>query len=110
MQDSVQSTPWERELPPPDGVDAEGSSEILRAWIVHGELCVSMRSEIVSHPVQWGGILADLARYVMLLFDDGADRAKCQKILDEVVRGFEERLLNPEQTLIEVDDRENGGS
>ena len=71
---------------------------------MNGELGVSIRSQIVPHPVQWGGILADLAQYVMLLFEEGTDHAKLQKVLDEVVRGFGERLHNPDQTHIEVDD------
>ena len=106
MQDAAESEQWTQELPPPDGANAEGSSEIIRAWIVHGELGVSMRSEVVSHPAQWGGILADLARWVTVIFKDETDKEGLQKTLDEVVHGFTERILHPEQTHIEVDDQD----
>jgi len=101
---------WKQELPPPDGANAEGSTEIIRAWIVHGELGVTMRHEVVSHPAQWGGILADLARWVMVLFHEGTDREELSRILNEVVRGFEQRLDNPDQTHIEVDNPNEASS
>lgn len=106
---SESSPDYEEELPVPDGAEHRGSTEFLRAWIVNGQLDVSMRAGVVEHPLQWGGILADFARYVMAIFADESDRAQCQKVLDDVVRGFEQRLFNPERSNIDTDNQESTG-
>jgi hypothetical protein len=109
MQDETRSEEGVRELPPPDGIEAEGAWEIIRAWIIDGELGVSMRAEVVPQPAQWGGILADLARWVTVIFKNETDEQGLRKILDEVVDGFTQRLAHPEPTYIDPAEKDPGG-
>lgn len=97
-----------RELEPPDGIETEGAWEIIRAWIIDGELGVSMRAGVVPQPAQWGGILADLARWVTVIFKDENDQEGLRSTLDEVIDGFTQRLASPSQTYIEPEEGEPG--
>lgn len=108
MQQDDEGDRWVRELPPPDGAGGDEASEIIRAWVIAGQLGVSMRAEVVPHAVQWGGVLASLARYVTLILEDRSDKESRQRILDDVIRGFEQSLLHPEMTHIEADPPKSG--
>lgn len=104
MPEEESDARWAHELCPPDGYDGAEATEIIRTWIIDGSLAVSMRMEVIQHPVQWGAILADLARWVTLIFDDGSHKKRSEKIMDEVVKGFRLRLENPEDTSVEAEE------
>lgn len=95
MHNDAQSEETVRELPPPDGIEAGDAWEVMRAWVIDGELGVSMRAEVVQDPEKWGELLADLARYVVALFANETESGKPQDILDDVIHGFTERLVTP---------------
>jgi hypothetical protein len=63
---------------PPDAANDPASTEVVRAWLIGGDLHCSLRAGVFDDPATWGAVLADVARYVAEAFTDldGSDQAK----------------------------------
>jgi uncharacterized protein DUF5076 len=55
----------ERELiAPPEALDDENATEVLRAWIAHEKLFCVLKPEGFEDVGSWGILLADVARHI----------------------------------------------
>ncbi|MEK6798698.1 MAG: DUF5076 domain-containing protein [Planctomycetota bacterium] len=93
---------WVRELPPPDRAREADAAEVLRLWVVNGESDITLRSDVVTHPILWGGILADFAVDVATMFAGGSHSV--EEALHNVQLGFDARLQHPKKKLHVLDD------
>ena len=72
--------------------------ELARVWVARGRLQVALRVDAVEDPVQWGAILAEIARHIAnsAVESRGADRTE---VLDGIVLGFQASLNHTPQGL-----------
>lgn len=65
--------------------------ELARVWVARERLQVALRADAVDHPVQWGAVLAEMARHIAnaSVQRSGADRTE---VLDGIVLGFQASL------------------
>ena len=81
-----------RTLPVPAAVaDDAQAVELARVWVVRERLQVALRADAIDHPVQWGAVLAEMARHIAnaSVQGRGADRTE---VLDGIVLGFQASL------------------
>jgi len=81
------------ELPLPSGALRNGGAEMLRAGVVDDELFITAR-RIFDDPTQWGGLLADVARRLAMLYaaQFDVDEAAAAALIGI---GFDRRLAAP---------------
>ncbi len=78
--------PVKHQLAIPPGAAADAKAfELVRAWVAHGELHVSLQMGGWDDPTAWGVVLADLVRHVARFYQ-------------------EQKRLNPETTIERVRD------
>jgi hypothetical protein len=80
------------ELPFPSSVAADSKAiELARLWVVQGRLHVSIRTQALEEPTEWGAVLAEVARHIGNYYvqHQSADR---NEILDSIAQGFEAKL------------------
>lgn len=72
--------------------------ELARVWVARERLQVALRADAIDHPVQWGAILAEVARHIAnsSVESRGADRTE---ILDGIVLGFQAGLSHTPEGL-----------
>ena len=76
------------ELPIPSTVAADSDAiELARLWVGQGRLQVSIRTEALDHPKEWGAVLSELAQHIANAYvqGQGVDRTE---VLDHIVHGF----------------------
>jgi hypothetical protein len=61
------SEPIVHELPAPPEAEKFGGQEVLRAFIVEGDLHVSLQNAF-ERPAVWGVLLADIARHIAHMY------------------------------------------
>ena len=61
--------PQRKSLPAPPGADGPKANEILRLWIIDGELQLSMRPGF-TNPQMWGTALAEVAHFAAGLMSE----------------------------------------
>ena len=49
---------------PPEGLDDENATEVLRAWLAHEKLFCVLKPEGFEDAAAWGILLADVARHI----------------------------------------------
>jgi len=81
---------WSKELPPPEGAENEESIEVIRAWIIDGEMFFQVRGGVIEEPEAFGGMLADLAMQSSFLYAENEPEAV--EAFERIMTGFEERL------------------
>jgi len=91
---------WSKELPPPEGAENEESIEVIRAWIIDGEMFFQIRGGVIEEPEAFGGMLADLAMQSAFLYAE--DEPEAVEAYERIMTGFEERL----ETAATTDDLE----
>ncbi|MBA4147479.1 MAG: DUF5076 domain-containing protein [Verrucomicrobia bacterium] len=75
---------------PPDAESDEDSIEMIRGWIVDGELQISLAAWVwVDEPDQWGRLLAESACHLA-----DAISGETGKNRDEVFRAITESLIH----------------
>ena len=80
------------ELPIPSTVASDPEAvELARLWVGQERLRVSIRTEALGQPSEWGAVLAELARHLANSYvqSQGADRTK---VFDRIVHGFQTNL------------------
>ena len=82
--------PFELPIPSTVATDSE-AIELARLWVGQERLRVSIRTEAVGHPAEWGAVLAELARHIANSYvqSQGADRTE---VSDRIVLGFQTNL------------------
>jgi Domain of unknown function (DUF5076) len=78
------------ELPLPSEALAQGGVEMLRAGVVEDELFITAR-RVFDDPRQWGGLLADVAQRLAILYAAEAD-VEPREVATLIKRGFESSL------------------
>jgi hypothetical protein len=82
------------ELPAPPEAILHGGQEVLRAFIVEGDLHVSLTNAF-ERPAVWGVLLVDIARHVARMYSqDGA--ALRDQALDEIYRTLQAEWSIPD--------------
>ena len=79
-----------KELPPPEGAENEESIEVIRAWIIDGEMFFQVRGGVIEEPEAYGSMLADLAMQSAFLY--GEEEPEAVAAFERIMTGFEERL------------------
>ncbi len=82
-----------QDLPVPPEAARLGGKEVLRAFIVEGELHV-MIDDAFEQPAIWGVMLADIGRHAANLFRDAPGFSPGQA-LAAIRRGLDEEWSNP---------------
>ena len=80
------------ELPIPATAAADSRAvELARLWVAQDRLQVSIRTDALGHPTEWGAALAELARHIANSYvqRQGADRTE---VVDYIVLGFQTNL------------------
>lgn len=98
---------WEKELAPPDDHEGEDAIEVLRVWLVDGQMSTTARAEVIEHAEQWGGLIADLAMQLATVFGETAEEQG--EAFKRILYGFDYRIDNPDSTTLpqyEEDDEE----
>ena len=81
---------------PPDVIDREDATEVLRAFVLDGELSIAF-VRAFEDPEMWGQLLADIARYAAHAYAGESDYSE-EEALSRIVDGFESELERPAQT------------
>ena len=74
--------------------DDPKSAEILRAWIVHGDLHVVLRHDAFEDDAAWGLLLVDLARHVANARQQSGGREPTE-VLQRIRAGFDAEWESP---------------
>jgi hypothetical protein len=82
-----------REIAPPPEAQEHGGQEILRGFIVDGDLHVSLQHAF-DRPAVWGVLLVDIARHVARMYSKSGDMHEAQA-LDEIYRNFQAEWTQP---------------
>ena len=69
------------ELPAPDEAIRHGGQEVLRAFIVDGELHVSLTNAF-ERPAVWGVLMVDIARLVARMYSTEGGALRDQALAD----------------------------
>ena len=87
-----------RTLPhPPDAERDPDSLEMLRGWIVDGELQVALSSWVwQDEPAQWGRLLADTVGHLSDAISRETNRPK-EEIFDEIAHCLRHYLGSPRE-------------
>ena len=87
-----------RPLPhPPDAENDAESLEMIRGWIVDGELQVSLSAWVwEDEPAQWGRLLAETVGHLSDAVSQEAGRPR-EEVFSEIARGLQHYLANPAQ-------------
>ena len=87
-----------RPLPhPPDAEHDSDSLEMIRGWIVNGELQVVLSSWVwQDEPAQWGRLLADIVGHLSdaISLDTGRNK---EEIFQEIAHCLQHYLDNPRE-------------
>jgi hypothetical protein len=86
--------PIVHELHLPSDVLTSGGQEVLRAFVVEGELHVSL-SNAFERPSTWGTLLVDVARHVARMYSQEGDGLRDQA-LDEIYRTLQSEWSLPD--------------
>lgn len=91
-----------RPLPvPPDAAGAEQAVELIRAWVIDGQLQVSLFPTVwQENPGEWGSLLADIAHHIANALGEKTGRP-VEPFLRAIRLGFD--------AYIKADDREHSG-
>jgi hypothetical protein len=87
------SEPIVHELDLPPEALAEGGQEVLRAFVVEGELHVSLQPAF-DRPAIWGTLLAETARHIARMYSK-AGIAHYDQALNEIHRSLQAEWSNP---------------
>ena len=82
------------ELSLPPDVIASGGQEVLRAFVVEGELHVTLTNAF-ERPAVWGRLLVDVARHVARMYSQEGDALRDQA-LDEIYRTLQSEWSLPD--------------
>ncbi len=79
---------------PPAAHRGSKAFEIVRVWIVDGDLHVSMNPLLSEDPAVWGILLTDLARHVADAHEEGAGRDP-KETLSRIRAGWDAEFDSP---------------
>ena len=82
------------ELPAPPEAIRDGGQEVLRAFIVEGDLHVSLTNAF-ERPAVWGVLLVDIARHVARMYSQEGTALRDQA-LDEIYRTLQAEWSIPD--------------
>ena len=86
--------PIVHELPAPPEALRHGGEEVLRAFVVEGELHLNLRHSF-EHPSTWGVLLVDIARHVARMYSQQGTVLQKQA-LDEISNSFQAEWSIPD--------------
>ncbi len=80
------------ELPIPSTVASDPEAvELARLWVGQERLRVSIRTEALGQPSEWGAVLAELARHLANSYVQSRGVGRTE-VLDRIVLGFQTNL------------------
>jgi hypothetical protein len=83
-----------REQPlPPDVIDREDATEVLRAFVLDGGLSIAF-TRAFEEPEMWGLLLVDIARHAARAYARESDYSE-EEALDRILEMFEAELDRP---------------
>ena len=82
---------------PPEAHSDSNAAEVLRAWVVHGDLHCSLKPTIWPEPGHWGILLADVARHVAAAFQQHSGLSPIES-LARIRAAFDAELDDPTDT------------
>ena len=82
-----------KQLPVPASADVDGSTEVLRAFIVNGGLQVGL-VRAFDKPEVWGVLLADIARHASRIFAR-EDKIAEAEALEKICEMFDAEMARP---------------
>ena len=86
--------PIVHELPLPPDALRHGGEEVLRAFVVEGELHLNVRHSF-ERPAIWGVLLVDVARHVARMYSREGSVLRDQA-LDEIYKSFQAEWSSPD--------------
>jgi hypothetical protein len=87
--------PHEQPLPP-DVIDREDATEVLRAFVIDGGLSIAFQRAF-EEPDMWGLLLVDIARHAARAYARESDYSE-EDALDRIVEMFEAEIARPTDT------------
>jgi hypothetical protein len=84
--------PKEQPLPP-DVMDREDATEVLRAFVIDGGLSIAFQRAF-EEPDMWGLLLVDIARHAARAYARESDYTE-EDALDRIVEMFETEIARP---------------
>jgi hypothetical protein len=90
-----------RTLPiPPAANEDKDSLEMLRAWVINGDLQISMSSWIWKHDVApWGQLLSETIYHLATAISEETKQPK-EDILSDIKQSLDHHFENPRDCLI----------
>ncbi len=94
VSQSVVAQPLVEELPLPFDANLFGGKEVLRAFVINGELQVTLDDAFEDTAV-WGVMLVDIARHIVTMRERATKLPRSQ-ILRDIGQSFDQEWLNAE--------------
>jgi hypothetical protein len=81
---------------PPDVIDREDATEVLRAFVIDGGLSIAFQRAF-EEPDMWGLLLVDIARHAARAYARESDYSE-EDALERIVEMFEAEIARPTDT------------
>ena len=97
---------------PKEVLEASNTQEFIRFWVADGYDYVTMHIggfvDNTDEPYLWGSILADIAWHAVNgMQQDDPDRASREKMFEDILEGYENRLAEKPKLTGNVRDKNN---